>query len=44
VKAAPSRGGPLLENFVVQVLYSGEQLISFGDRLWAVPLGVLWAT
>jgi uncharacterized protein len=26
------------------VLYSGEQLISFGDRLWAVPLGVLWAT
>ena len=26
------------------VLYSGEQLMSFGDRLWAVPLGVLWAT
>ena len=25
------------------VLYTGEQLVSFEDRMWAVPLGVLWA-
>jgi uncharacterized protein len=25
------------------VLYSGEQLMPFEERLWAVPLGVLWA-
>ncbi len=25
------------------VLYTGEQLIAFEDRMWAVPLGVLWA-
>jgi uncharacterized protein len=25
------------------VLYTGEQLIPFEDRMWAVPLGVLWA-
>ncbi len=25
------------------VLYTGEQLLPFGDQLWAVPLGVLWA-
>jgi predicted AAA+ superfamily ATPase len=25
------------------VLYTGEQLLPFEDRLWAVPLGVLWA-
>lgn len=25
------------------VLYTGEQLIPFGERLWAVPMGVLWA-
>lgn len=25
------------------LLYTGEQLLPFGDRLWAVPLGVLWA-
>ena len=25
------------------VLYTGEQLIPFEERLWAVPLGVLWA-
>ncbi len=26
------------------VLYTGEQLMPFEDRLWAVPLGVLWAS
>jgi uncharacterized protein len=25
------------------VLYTGEQLLPFGEQLWAVPLGVLWA-
>jgi uncharacterized protein len=25
------------------VLYTGEQLMPFEERLWAVPLGVLWA-
>lgn len=25
------------------VLYTGEQLVPFGERLWAVPLAVLWA-
>lgn len=25
------------------VLYTGEQLIPFEERMWAVPLGVLWA-
>ena len=25
------------------VLYTGEQLVSFEDRMWAVTLGVLWA-
>lgn len=25
------------------VLYTGEQLMAFEDKLWAVPLGVLWA-
>ena len=25
------------------VLYTGEQLMPFEDKLWAVPLGVLWA-
>lgn len=25
------------------VLYTGEQLVAFEDRMWAVPLGVLWA-
>ena len=25
------------------VLYTGDQLIPFGDRLWLVPLPVLWA-
>lgn len=25
------------------VLYTGEQLMPFDERLWAVPLGVLWA-
>ena len=25
------------------VLYTGEQLLPFEDKLWAVPLGVLWA-
>ena len=26
------------------VLYSGEQTLPFGDRLWAVPLAALWQT
>jgi predicted AAA+ superfamily ATPase len=25
------------------VLYTGEQLMPFEERLWAVPLGVFWA-
>ncbi len=25
------------------VLYGGDQLLPLGDRMWAVPLGVLWA-
>ncbi len=25
------------------VLYTGDQLLPFEDRLWAVPMGVLWA-
>ena len=25
------------------VLYTGEQLLPFEDKLWAVPLGALWA-
>jgi hypothetical protein len=25
------------------VLYSGEQVLPFGDRLWAVPMGGLWS-
>ena len=25
------------------VFYTGEQLIPFEERMWAVPLGVLWA-
>ncbi len=25
------------------VLYTGEHLLPFGEQLWAVPLGVLWA-
>jgi uncharacterized protein len=32
------------KNFVRGVVfYSGEQLVPFEERLWAVPLGVLWA-
>ena len=26
------------------VLHVGEQVVPFGDNLWAVPLGGLWAT
>jgi len=26
------------------VLYSGEQTLPFGDRLWAIPLAALWQT
>jgi len=29
--------------FVGVVLYTGEHVLPFGDRLWAVPLCVLWA-
>ena len=25
------------------VLYTGDQLVPFEEKLWAVPLGVLWA-
>jgi predicted AAA+ superfamily ATPase len=25
------------------VLYTGEQLVPFDERLWAMPLGVWWA-
>ena len=25
------------------VLYTGDQLVPFGDKLWLVPLPVLWA-
>lgn len=29
--------------FVGVVLYTGEHVLSFGDRLWAVPMNALWA-
>jgi uncharacterized protein len=24
------------------VLYAGREVVPFGDKLWAVPLGVWW--
>ena len=35
----------LLNNraFIGVVLYSGNEILSFGDNLWAVPIGSLWA-
>jgi len=30
------------QSFVGVVLYTGEHLVTFGDRLWAVPMGCLW--
>ena len=29
--------------FVGVVLYTGEHVVPFGDRLWAVPISTLWA-
>ena len=31
------------DQFVGIVLYSGEHIASFGNNLWAIPFGVLWA-
>lgn len=31
------------KNFVGIVLYTGEQVFSIEDHLWAVPIGALWA-
>jgi predicted AAA+ superfamily ATPase len=31
------------KHFVGVVLYTGEQLASFGEAMWAIPINVLWA-
>lgn len=30
-------------NFIGVVLYTGEQIASFGESMWAVPINILWA-
>lgn len=25
------------------LVYTGDQLVPFGDRMWAVPMGAFWA-
>ncbi len=30
------------KHFVGVVLYTGEQLASFGEAMWAIPINVLW--
>ncbi len=31
------------QSFVGIVLYTGDQIASFGDGMWAIPINVLWA-
>lgn len=31
------------KTFIGIVLYTGESVVPFGDNMWAVPFGVLWA-
>lgn len=31
------------KHFIGIVLYTGDQIASFGDHMWAIPINVLWA-
>ena len=31
------------QKFIGIVLYTGEQIASFGEPMWAVPINILWA-
>ena len=37
---AASTGAPFVRGVLV---YTGDQLLPFGDRMWAVPIGAFWA-
>ncbi len=32
------------KRFIEVILYTGEQIASFGEAMWAIPMNVLWAS